>query len=94
MSSIISAKFFLLCKINDDLRHLFFNDLKTHKDISANKLKYIINPSTSQQVMKSLGSFIKQSVELRTVGTLGHLLCYVLCVMCYVFFFYFFFIFM
>lgn len=40
---------------------------------SDNEMQYILNPTASEQ-MKSLCSFIKQSIELRTGGAWGHML--------------------
>ena len=66
------AHFFLYCTINDRLRTAFLDDLlylsriNTLNDID--KIENILNPTFSQQV-KSIGSFIKRSLELRTGGT-------------------------
>jgi hypothetical protein len=60
------------CTINDRLRTAFLDDflypfrINTLNDI--NKIENILNLTSSQQV-KSLGSFIKLSLELRTEGT-------------------------
>ena len=59
--------FFLYCKINDNLRKPFLNDFSDVIEQQTDIDKLIINPDTPQQV-KILGSFIKQSLELRTGG--------------------------
>jgi hypothetical protein len=64
---------FLYCTINDRLRTTaFLNDfLYTSRIYTLNdidKIENILNSTSSQQV-KSLGSFIKRSLELRTGGT-------------------------
>ena len=63
--------FFFDCKFNEIIRKSFLDhcfagnvDTLTYLD----KLKHILNPSTDKQV-KFLGSFIKQSLELRTGGS-------------------------
>jgi hypothetical protein len=60
------AHFFLYCTINDRLRTAFLDDFLHRSRI--NTLTDILNLTSSQQV-KSLGSFIKRSLELRTGGT-------------------------
>jgi hypothetical protein len=66
------AHFFLYCTINDRLRTAFLDDfLYPFRIITLNdidKIENILNLTSSQQV-KSLGSFIKLSLELRTGGT-------------------------
>ena len=59
------AHFFLYCTINDRLRTAFLHDFLYRSRI--NTLNDILNPISSQ--VKSLGSFIKRSLELRTGGT-------------------------
>jgi hypothetical protein len=62
--------FFLNCKLNEHLRKAFLSDFdNTNK---TNLLEIILNPTNINQV-KSLGSFIKQSMERRTWGTWFHL---------------------
>ena len=65
------AHFFLYCTINDRLRTAFLDDFLYWSRIDT--LNDILNPTSSQQV-KSLGSFIKRSLELRTGSTWLHLL--------------------
>jgi hypothetical protein len=60
------AHSFLYCTINDRLRTAFLDDFLYRSRIDT--LNDILNPTSSQQV-KSLGSFIKRSLELRTGGT-------------------------
>lgn len=63
------AHFFLSCQTNKNLRCELFDDFDIDvKDSSINKLNKILNPNTFQQV-KSLGTFIRRSLELRTGGT-------------------------
>ena len=65
------AHFFLYCTINDRLRTAFLNDLLYTSRINTlndiDKIENNLNPTSSQQV-KSLGSFIKQSLELRNLN--------------------------
>jgi hypothetical protein len=58
--------FFLNCKLNEHLRKAFLSDFDNTNN--TNLLEIILNPTNIKQV-KSLGSFIKQSLELRTGGT-------------------------
>jgi len=66
------AHFFLYCTINDILRTAFLDELLYPSRINTlndiDKIENILNPTSSQQV-KSLGSFIKRSLELRRGGT-------------------------
>jgi len=60
--------FFLNCKLNEHLRKAFLSDFDNINNTCTNLLTIILNPINIKQV-KSLGSFIKQSLELRTGGT-------------------------
>ena len=72
------AHLFLYCTINDRLRTAFLDDFLYPSRINAlndiDKIENILNSTSSQQV-KSLGSFIKRSLELRTGG---HLITFVI----------------
>ena len=62
--------FFLYCEKNSTLRKPFFDHLINENDSFLNlsetdKLKFILNP-TSLNLVNKLGSFLKQSIELRT----------------------------
>lgn len=61
--------FFFSCKINENIRKSFLDSFlsEVHVNTNDDKIKQILNPNSIQQV-KSLGSFIKQSYELRTGG--------------------------
>lgn len=58
--------FFLNCKLNEHLRKAFLSDFDN--TINTNLLEIILNLTNINQV-KSLGSYIKQSLELRTGDT-------------------------
>ena len=59
--------FFLNCKLNEHFkRKAFLSDFDNINN--TNLLEIILNPTNIKQV-KSLDSFIKQSLELRTGGT-------------------------
>ena len=59
--------FFSNCKLNEHFkRKAFLSDFDNINN--TNLLEIILNPTNIKQV-KSLGSFIKQSLELRTGGT-------------------------
>jgi hypothetical protein len=58
--------FFLNCKLNEHSRKAFLSDFDNTNN--TNLLEIILNPTNIKQV-KSLGFFIKQSLELRTGGT-------------------------
>ena len=62
--------FFLNCKLNEHLRKAFLSDFNNIN--ITNLLEIILNPTNIKQV-KSLSSFIKQSLELRTGDTWFHL---------------------
>jgi hypothetical protein len=62
--------FFLNCNLNEHLRKAFLSDFDNINN--TNLLEIILNPTNIKQV-KSLGCFIKQSLELRTGGTWFHL---------------------
>ena len=62
--------FLIFCQINNVLRIKLFNDMAIDNPMFPNlsdteKLVVLLNPSNINQVKKT-GSFIKQSLELRT----------------------------
>lgn len=60
------AHFILECTINQTIRPQFLsNFIFENNETSISKLKKILNPDTKEQV-KLLGSFLKQSIALRT----------------------------
>jgi hypothetical protein len=58
--------FFLNCKLNEHLRKAFLSDFDNINN--TNLPEIILNPTNIRQ-LKSLGSFNKQSLKLRTGGT-------------------------
>ena len=60
------AHFFFDCSINDSLRNRYLQTFNFEPEINPeDKLKQILNPDTNEQV-RLLGSFLKQSLLLRT----------------------------
>jgi hypothetical protein len=63
---------FYIVQINNRLRTAFLDNFQYRSRINTlndiDKIENILNPTSSQQV-KSLGSFIKRSLELRTGDT-------------------------
>ena len=60
--------FFFDCIINKNLRELYFQKLNLDSSLAVEeKLAQILNPKNDEQV-KLLGSFLKQSMGLRTGG--------------------------
>ena len=67
---LYSGHFFLYCQINSGFRiqlinHYNSNDKSFHDYSDTDKLKTILNPSTPADI-KTVISFIKQSLELRS----------------------------
>jgi hypothetical protein len=67
---LMTKTIFFYCKLNDHLRKAFLSDFDNINN--TNLLEIILSPTNIKQ-MKSLGSFIKQSLELKTGGTWFHL---------------------
>ena len=60
--------FILDCSLNENIRKQFFEALEIEYSINRDeKMKIILNPNTKEQV-RLLGSFLKQSLALRTGG--------------------------